>query len=276
MIVINLKGGLGNQMFQYATGKYLAHKNETDLLIHKSFDNKKDTQRNFELDKFNLTCTETDDFKKSFLDKVLRNFHFDYEPKLIEKKFQDNKKYYLDGYFQSEKNFLPIRDVLLKEFSLKSEFQSDQFLKLSDKISQEKNSISIHVRRGDYIIDPKAQKHHGSCSLSYYKKAVRAISKKISEPKFYIFSDDPEWVLNNLKLPNSEIISGHGLSIQEEMILMSKCKHNIVANSSFSWWGAWLNQNNDKMVIAPTPWVDKKPSPQPNIRPESWITLPKN
>jgi hypothetical protein len=293
MIITKLKGGLGNQMFQYATGRFLALQNRTDLALdHKGYEKTKnsDTPREFELDKFNLqykkiNSSEIHKIKnpsgqvsrihRAIKQKIFSIKHLDYSEHFLNQKI--NKDIYLNGFFQSEKNFLPIRDVLLKEFTLKEEFQSELSKKISGQISAEINSVSIHIRRGDYASDQKTKNYHGTCSLSYYEKAISLIKEKIDNPYFYIFSDDVEWVKNNLELDcPHKIISGNNLLIQEELILMSHCKHNIIANSSFSWWGAWLNQNNDKIIIAPTPWVNKKPNPHPNILPESWITLPKN
>jgi len=283
MITIKLKGGLGNQMFQYATGRYLSIENKSDLFLYKDFENNTDTERNYELSEFNVNENLTDKFKSNFINKILRKFYFDYHPNFLNKlgqEISENKNVYLSGFFQSEKNFKSIRDILLKDFTLKEESKSDLFKEKSNQISNHPNSISLHVRRGDYAKNSKTNKYHGVCSPSYYKKAVDFIKEKTADgSRFYIFSDDINWVNTEL-LPelniDAEIISSKGLSMQEEMILMSKCNHNIIANSSFSWWGAWLNQNNDKIVITPTPWVDKKPNPHPNILPEEWITLPKN
>jgi hypothetical protein len=287
MITTNLKGGLGNQMFQYATGRFLAYKNRSELKLFKEPASKLDTYRNYELGKFNIQENFVPNFKKNLPDKIFRRHYPDYHPALLTKasaKLSKGKNVYLNGFFQSEKNFLEIRDVLLKEFTLKEEFKSDSFKKLSEHISSQSNSVSIHIRRGDYVKNSQTNKYHGTCSLSYYEKAIENISEQIEnsspenqQPIFYIFTDDVAWAKENLILSEEhQFISGHGLSFQEEMILMSKCKHNIIANSSFSWWGAWLNQNDDKIVIAPTPWVNKKPNPHPNITPESWTLIPKN
>lgn len=289
MIITKLKGGLGNQMFQYATGRMLSQKTKASLFLDTSWfsNTKKDIDRNFDLNKLNIISEEVkynpglvEKFINLFNQKILRKYYFDFEPELLkeaEAKILQNHNVYLNGYFQSEKNFLEIRNILLEEFSLKEEFKSQKFKELQNEI-QNCNSISVHIRRGDYIKNSSVTKYHGICSVDYYKNAMKLISEKSSETTtFYFFSDDPKWVSENFELnENAKIVSDQSLSAIEELFLMSSCKHNIIANSTFSWWAAWLNQNHDKIVISPTPWVEKTPNPHPNIIPETWIKIPKN
>ncbi len=292
MILTKLKGGLGNQMFQYATARFLGHKTNTTIVLdissfNNKFQNNTDTQRDFDLGKMNISSNiDSTPLKFSlrlsrFLNhKIFKKFHEDYDKDLLikyEENLKSGKNIYLEGYFQSEKNFAPIRDILLKEFSLKEEFKSPKFTELQSEI-QECNSVGIHIRRGDYIKSSAVTSYHGICSIEYYKNAMKLISEKSTNtPNFYFFSDDPQWVSENLELNESaKIISDQKLSAVEELFLMSSCKHNIIANSTFSWWAAWLNQNHDKIVISPTPWVEKTPNPHPNIIPETWIKIPKN
>lgn len=296
MLLIKIKGGLGNQMFQYATGRLLSHKNGIDLFLDANFipSNKKEESRDFDLIKFNIVASpslpeeaEKIRNKLGIFSKIIRKiktkifskYILDFHPKLLRKidqKIKKDKDVYVEGYFQSEKNFLEIKDILLKEFTLKEEFQSETFKKIQAELIS-KNSVSVHVRRGDYTSNPSVQKYHGACSLEYYKNAINKVKESVENPVFYFFSDDPNWISENFELnENKKIISGKNLSTPEELILMSSCKHNIIANSTFSWWGAWLNQNHDKIVISPTPWVEKLPNPHPNIIPETWIKMPKN
>jgi hypothetical protein len=298
IILTKIKGGLGNQMFQYATGRIISHEANADLFLDTTGFNatqtNTDTVRHFDLEKLNITANtlpydETYKIKnplglfskalRFFNQKILNKHYFDFEPALLEKaesKISQNKNVYLEGYFQSEKNFAPIRDILLEEFSLKEEFKSSKFKELQSEI-QSNNSVSVHVRRGDYVKNPSVTKYHGICSISYYKTAIETIKNRTTNPVLYFFSDDPKWVSENFDLnENAKIISDQNLSAPEELFLMSSCKHNIIANSTFSWWGAWLNQNHDKIVTSPTPWVQFKPNPHPNIIPEAWIKIPKN
>ena len=284
-----MSGGLGNQMFQYAIGLNLAHKNRDILIIDaagyaKTQHSSKDTIRNFDLDKFNISSklgssSEINKIKYPFghiskinrliQKRILRKFHHDYCPGILNKK----GNIYLDGFFQSEKNFANIKKVIKKEFSLKKEFINNTIQLLGNKINT-CNSISIHVRRGDVANNPTTNKYHGLCPISYYEKAMSLVASKINNPHFYIFSDDMEWVKQNLKIPHPHTFVSDGKLIpQQEMHLMSKCKHNIIANSTFSWWGAWLNENPDKIVIAPKKWVNIEPNPHPNIIPETWIAI---
>lgn len=297
-ILTKLKGGLGNQLFQYATGRFISDKTDRKLFLDVtgfySPSLNKDTVRQFDLEKFNinakiLSSKEVQKIKNPYgiLSKVIRylkhkvlNLHYyDYEPdfiKSVQNLILKNKDTYIEGYFQSEKNFLEIRDVLLQELSLKEEFKSETFKNLQNEI-QNCNSVSVHIRRGDYIKNPTVMNYHGICSLEYYQNAINKIREYVEKPSFYFFSDDPAWVSENVDLnENSKIISDKNLSAPEELILMSTCKHNIISNSTFSWWGAWLNKNHDKLVIAPNPWVEKSPSPHKNIIPETWIQLNKN
>ncbi|MEI6553564.1 MAG: alpha-1,2-fucosyltransferase, partial [bacterium] len=136
------------------------------------------------------------------------------------------------------------------------------------------NSISIHIRRGDYISNQEANNFHGSCSIDYYTEAINIIKGKVSNPIFFVFSDDIAWVKENLK---SDIVatwvSEYNLDNTEDLLLMSFCKHQIIANSSFSWWGAYLNRNINKIVIAPKKWIANKGYNTDEITPSSWIKL---
>lgn len=234
MIVVKLKGGLGNQMFQYAYGRALALKRGTLLGLDKSFLQSKlwqkivgVTPREYELDKFNIQA------------ELIRD------------------KYPLEGYWQSEKYFKDIRPILLKDFTLRS--KSDNFLKF-EKLVSDNNSVSVHFRRGDYIKRKVTRNYHGVLGFDYYLQAIEIIKQKIKNPHFFLFSDD------------STISSFSGLNSAEELILMSLCRHNIIANSSFSWWGAWLNNNPKKIVIAPKKWFNAIKTDLQRI-PRSWIKL---
>lgn len=295
MIIVNLKGGLGNQMFQYATGLALADKNETQLLLDTSSysssqNTNNETPRNFDLDRFKITAhdataeqMETIKYPYGSLSRILRDiskkvfkqYYEDYHPDFLDRvsqKLSRGKDFYLDGYFQSEKNFSGIRDQLLKEFSLKDKFVDDRVKDFLKQI-ETTNSIAIHIRRGDYANDPKTTNYHGLLPILYYREAMELMMETVEHPHFYIFTDDTEWVKENLKISGSNTyVAGTGLSYHQEFYLMTKCKHHIIANSSFSWWGAWLSQNPSKNVIAPKKWTVKN-TEHPNIIPEGWIEV---
>lgn len=280
MIIINLKGGLGNQMFQYATGRAISIKNKTQFKLDISgYNNEKylksETPREYELKDFNIeeSIASVKEIKKLkyplgiiskgwrfFRAKALRQNFQDYYPKILKK-----ENYYLDGFWQSEKNFLEIRDILLKEFSLKTPLT----------INPGPNSLSIHVRHGDYLTNKKTNSYHGVLDIRYYKSAYNFIKEKTNISTVYIFTDDVKWAKENLNFISEETIFASNLNYKnsEEIILMSKCDYNIIANSSFSWWGAWLNQKSDKIVIAPKTWFKKGDKKHPNIAPKSWIRI---
>jgi len=294
MIVVKLIGGLGNQLFQYAAGRSLSTYHKTELFLDPShlklISNGAYTQRNFEIDNLNITAQTADE-------TVLNNFNFEQNKTLIKLKklsprlfsnmifnehqfnfhpefFKLPKDTYLNGYWQSEKYFNAVRDKLLSEITLKeplSSFASGLYKRIS-----EPNSVSLHVRRGDFVSLKSANQFHGYLELDYYKAAVEQIKSKIPDPVFFIFSDDIEWCKTNLSfLENKEYIEGknNGISTQEELILMSNCKHNIIANSSFSWWGAWLNKNKDKIVMAPMNWFADKKINTNDLIPSTWIKI---
>jgi len=180
---------------------------------------------------------------------------------------------YFEGYWQSEKYFLEYREQLLQEFILKKEL-SNQSKAYRKKILSTA-SISLHIRRGDYVTNAHTNSVHGTCSMIYYRTSVEEIKSQIIDAHFFIFSDDLVWAKENLNsIENITFIDlAKDVPDHEEMILMSLCKHNIIANSSFSWWGAWLNQNNKKIVIAPKQWFTDTSINTNDLIPSSWTRL---
>lgn len=296
MVKVLLTGGLGNQMFQYAFGKYLAAKNNTSLVLDTTYLQSKlpfkkwSTPMQYELDIFNLHAVlETNVIPNNFLlypfakseylirnkmnenkyDLVTEN-KFGFDAKLLEA--EDNS--YVKGNFQSEKYFNHIENEIKNNFTFKNKLDAAN-LKWKNQI-ESCNSVSIHIRRGDYIsIKQNAQKF-ASIPLSYYHKAINIISDKVANPEFFIFSDDIAWVKENLKLDAPfHFISNNTTSntAYVDMQLMSLCKHNIIANSTFSWWGAWLNSNPEKIVIAPENWFVDKSVDTSDVLPTKWIKL---
>ncbi len=304
MIITKIQGGLGNQMFQYAIGRHLAYLNKTKLKLDISFykDPQKNIFRQYALGNFNIieNFISDDEAKKikinnfhnkSLPTKILRKIlKFLEEKKPIHKrsyikepyfhfceeilKIKDKKYIYLFGYWQSEKYFKNIENIIRKEFTLKNDL-SKEARDILNKI-QNTNSISIHIRRGDYVKNKKTHALHGTCSLDYYYKAIKTIQEKIKNPHFFIFSDDISWAQENLKMNFPfTLVKGADIKDVEEVILMSKCKHNIIANSTFSWWGAWLNSNHNKIVIAPKPWFNISTINTKDLLPSSWLTIKK-
>jgi len=290
MIITKLIGGLGNQMFQYAAGRRAAHFNNTLLKLDITGYEKQTgiTPREYMLHIFNIqenfsSINEINGLKNnSFIRKVFRKinpffqnnsyikekyFHFD--PSILN--IGDNS--YLEGYWVSEKYFKDIENVIRKEFTFKN--KPDVVNKKTINRIRNCESISIHIRRGDYVSDPKTNQFHGVCDLNYYHQAIKYMTSKITNPYFFFFSDDPKWCKANLRLEYPTIYISHNLGKKdyEDMRLMSECQHNIIANSSFSWWGAWLNQNKNKIVIAPKKWFRDESIDTNDIIPESWSKI---
>lgn len=291
MIIVKLVGGLGNQMFQYATGRKLALLKNTELYIDTSFLDKNPdgayTKRNLELNVFNLSLNianqnDIEKFKINSSNKysrvLQRNFPFLFKNLYVAESgvgynnqflnFQNNT--YLDGFWQSEKYFENIKPILCKEFSPKEPLNSDNN-KWLDKIKS-CISISIHVRRGDYITNQNALNFHGLCDISYYEKAINIIKESIVEIELFVFSDDLDWCKDNFKfLEKTHFVdSNQNVNFHLDLFLMSNCKHNIIANSSFSWWSAFLNQNNEKIVVAPKKWFSNSDIETKDLFPSQW------
>lgn len=285
MIISKIIGGIGNQLFQYAVGRALAHLNNTSLKLDvSSFD--KDALRNFSLQYFNAKIDYASEkeimhlIPSNSLDKVFQHFLPVKSRKIYKEKyfhFDENvlrlgPNVYLRGYFQSEKYFMVIKDIIRNEFRLR-----DEKTKPCEEIAMqmaETNSISVHIRRGDFAKDEKTMAYHGILGIDYYSSAFEIIQSKIPDPIFYFFSDDIDWVKQNFPFPGSIYVSGNLTNDPlQDLYLMTQCKHNIIANSSFSWWGAWLNNKNDKIVIAPDKWFGNGPQDTQDIIPGSWIRI---
>lgn len=275
MIIVKLLGGLGNQMFQYAAARSLAEQNSTDVMFDLSwFDQDFDantTPRYYELSCFSLDATahKYDGTARARLRRRLAkqytepHFHYDENFKKL------SKNAVLNGYFQSEKYFIDIREILLLDFTWKKKPEGKN-QELLEQIQQDPSSVSVHVRRGDYVSNENAAKFHGLTGAEYYKAAVKQILQKVKSPKLYVFSDDPGWCKQNLKFTQPTTYISHNTDGSEDMRLMKACGHNIIANSSFSWWGAWLNTNPDKVVIGPSRWFSHPESNTKDVIPSTW------
>jgi hypothetical protein len=278
MIYVKLSGGLGNQMFQYAAARALSLRLRTELLLDISWfkHNSKTaiSPRSYELGVFTVEAKKYDGqsvISKLFIKKhtVFQEKYFQYNSDILEV----SENTLLEGYWQSEKYFEDKAGEIRKDFTFNSKPTSQNYSLLRE-IQMNKNSISLHVRRGDYVSDKKTNQVHGLAGIDYYSRALDLISEKIREPHYYIFSDDPGWCKNNLNLKSPATFIEHnvGTSSFEDMRLMSACYHNIIANSSFSWWGAWLNANQTKTVIAPKDWFNNAVDTS-DLIPKTWIRL---
>lgn len=295
MIISRLNGGLGNQMFQYSLGMVLSKLNKSELYLDLSLynnQNKVDTPRNYELNIFSNTVSNKapskilSRFTQSHKLKFFLNHYFKLNLSLYPKNWirEDSHRfqqeilrlkgdYLLDGYWQTEKYFKKYRKQILKDFTFPKKTSKKNKLIINQ--IKKKNSISVHVRRGDYVTNEKTNKYHGVCSVDYYKEAINIINKQIKNPWFVVFSNDLNWCKKHLTVPKNSLFISHNTKKNsfEDMRLMSLCKHNIIANSSFSWWGAWLNRNNDKIIIAPKKWFRGIKISEVDIIPSNWKTI---
>jgi hypothetical protein len=267
MIIVRIIGGIGNQMFQYAYAKALeksGKKVKLDLSKIKYYK----LHGGYQLHKYNINLQEANSIS-TFLSKIGIPKTVKEKSLLFDKNIKEiDKNAYVKGYFQTEKYFKEIRKTLLKEFTITKD-NSESTKSYVQQITNSQNSCSLHIRRGDYVSNKKTNNIHGTCSLDYYKKAIATIKKKQKNIQFYIFSDDIVWTKKNLIVKNA-IYVDHKCSPHEDMYLMSLCKNNITANSSFSWWGAWLNKNQDKIVISPKQWFVEKEN---EVACKNWIQL---
>ena len=292
MIIINLKGGLGNQMFQYAAARSLSLKLNARLKLDTSFlsdhsPHEHFTLRDYELDIFTFpqpiaTQKELDKFFKipfsgkrfDKLQQSLNHYHIFREKHFHFNRdfFNQGKNTFLDGYFQSEKYFKMFESQIRQDFSFNCQL-NEYNQKMIDLI-QHTNSVAVHFRRKDYISNPITNKAHGVCSMEYYKNALQIIEKNVSNPSFFIFSDDIAWVKENWKF-NFPVtfIENQNVQSSVDLYLMSTCKHFVIANSSFSWWGAWLSVNKNKNVIAPIKWFNDNHADTKDLYLKSWIKI---
>lgn len=265
MIISEIKGGLGNQLFQYAFGRCLAEQTNTELKLDISFFDSIDkgvTHRQYLLDRFAIsaviaTTSEIQALKKrSLIDKLFpytAKYLKDKERKFSSRYFKRRDNRYLTGYWQSEKYFKPIEQIIRNEFELKNISSSENLSQILSKIDTT-TSVSIHFRRTDYI----GKTVGAVCTQKYYDNAIAKMQELIGDDiHLFIFSDDIDWVRNNVNFPVASTIVEGVADIDDcvlDLYVMSRCKHNIIANSSFSWWGAWLNSNLNKTVICPDVW----------------------
>lgn len=298
-IIVQLMGGLGNQLFQYAAGRRIAEINNFPLKLDLSWFKyhpswfKYRPYRPYSLNHFatlkdvaslaeiaelkGLTLTQLKGklLQKQYTDKtpnkrtVIQEKTVDFDPEIL----QISNSAYLSGYWQSEKYFKDIEDIIRKEFTVITPPESKN-IKIANEI-REAEAVSIHVRRGDYISDPKANQSIGLCSLDYYYRSIDYVMSRVEKPHFYIFSDDPDWTQQHITIdaPTTYVRNNPSDKNYEDLRLMTYCRHFIIANSSFSWWGAWLSSNRQKIVVSPVQWFKGTQYNDDDRVPKEWIRL---
>jgi len=291
MVITKLKGGLGNQLFQSAAGLRLAFTRKATLKVDLSaLDNPGSfAPRSYEMGGFRFSAEIADPSEVAAqaepAPRGLRRLfsrwrnasagspaierHFCFDPDVLS--LPDGVC--LEGYWQSERYFSDAADRVRKEFS----FRNPPVGKNAEILNEVAacNSVSLHVRRGDYVTNPETNATHGVCSIDYYYRAIDFIRERVSNPSFFLFSDEPKWVRENLEFDGSTTVVDHNGPDAgcEDLRLMSHCQHHIIANSSFSWWGAWLNPNRNKIVVAPEHWFADGLRDTSDLIPETWVKL---
>ncbi len=283
-IISRIYGGLGNQMFQFAMGRAMALRSQSSLLLDTRYFNSAPSVT-FRLDHFNIgpavVAGKLPPQRKEERLRYLLWRRLGFPPHRVKERalsfdttmLVPRTNVWLDGYWQSERYFADCIDTIRNDFRIVTP-PSDENAKHLAAIAA-CPAISLHVRRGDYLL-PENQALFAACSKQYYAKAVDLMASKMSEePIIYVFSDDPDWARDNLSFPVEKRVMGHNGrdADYEDMRLMSACRNHIIANSSFSWWGAWLNPAPDKIVIGPASWFADPSSSNPDILPDSWLKL---
>ena len=295
MIIVKLMGGMGNQMFQYATGRALAERHKTTLKLDLTFLLDRTPKKNFifrkyDLDIFNIkedfaTIADIKKFEKEpnknkyinyirkrFMNRyeIIREAHFHFDRNIL----LAPKNCYLIGYWQSYKYFEDIEEIIRQEFTFNFKLNTIS-KKMADRINSS-NAVCLNIRRTDYVTNPKNINFFESCDLDYFYECIEYISEKVYKPHFFIFTDDIEWCRENLNIKFPFTIVTHkyaGERFEFYLKLMTMCRHYIIPNSTFGWWAAWLNQIKEKIVIAPKRWFKDPNKDTKDLIPSDWIRL---
>jgi hypothetical protein len=285
MIITRIIGGLGNQLFQYAAGAALADSLGTSLKLDLSAYGHPG-ERNFDLQKLEIPfeaakeeeISPFQDFsmlKRAFvrlrpphLRGLYKEPHFQHDPHFLHA--PDGT--YLKGYWQSWKYVEPIASLLRKYYRVRTPYIEK--VGALEKRMRGNISISVHIRRGDFT-NPAAIDYNGVLPASYYNQALAMIREKFPKAEIFFFSDDINWVRSNLQtdLPHTFVSGVLSNTSLEDFHLMQQCKHQVIANSSFSWWAAWLNPNQEKTIIAPRQWFAAKRLDTRDLIPTNWIRI---
>ncbi|MCM1108385.1 MAG: alpha-1,2-fucosyltransferase [Clostridium sp.] len=288
MKLVTLSGGLGNQMFQYAfyralqqagNGSAFLYKNK--IIKHKEH-NGYELQRLFRVEEHCNGLWLTHLLQTPLIGSLLK--HLLFPKKVRERILYDYTPYrryvetnpflgiHLVGYWQSERFFEDIAEEIRSTFTF-PETKLNTRTQSCKQAMKGRQNVSIHVRRTDYLHPDFAQMYGNLCTPDYYARSIAYIRQRVKSPVFHVFSDDMEWAQSHLPLSADTIWIdwNRGIDSWQDLYLMSQCQHNILANSSFSWWGGWLNANPNKIVVAPTVWVRSMEAP--DITPKTWTRL---
>jgi len=290
VIIVKLQGGLGNQLFQYAAARALSWKRRAPLKLDLSVYGI-DRLRSFSLDAFQLVAQiashseinemiHPDRQPRSRLYRaavrlgllkrasLLRESQWRFYPEIL----TAPGSCYLDGYWQSHRYFADCPGLIHKEFTLRQPL-STRARELTEQM-QDGNSVSLHIRRGDYANNPVTEAYHGLCSPEYYAAALARVEQQFGDFQVFVFSDEPAWARENLSCRHPTVFIDRAIgSDAEELIVMSHCRHHVLANSSFSWWGAWLPNAAEGIVIAPKKWFNDPEPDTSELLPPHWLQV---
>ena len=285
-VTVELQGGLGNQLFQYATGRAISLRHSCPLLLDTRWFGRQSVRR-YDLDNFAHAGKIVEGRMASamasirFVRKlsnaygklaghVLEDMEDGFDPRIM----TASKGVYLRGYWQAPAYFVEFRPQILNELKWKHPAAGKNRQLLAEMSRHA--YVGVHVRRGDYVANPQNLELFAQCLPDYYAHAVEALlARDPGQYRFIVFSNDLRWAKANLQLPGKTIFAEHngGFAGQEDIRLMSACRHNIIANSTFSWWGAWLNPNPNKIVVAPKSWFVRPGYSNDFINPPDWIVV---
>jgi hypothetical protein len=294
-ITIKLQGGLGNQLFQYATGRALSIATGANLVLDlyhlcsTQVYTRMETPRAYALHPYTIRAEllqPADNLLHAILPARIKrylwaNVHFrkyacsfgeDFFVPDISTRHTEQRTVLLDGFFQNEKYFSHIRHELLEELQLQEALPPVYRKWIAQATAP--NSVAVHIRRGDYVLNPSSSVFHGVLPESYYREAFSLIRQKLDNPTYFFFSDDIDWVAGTFgDIPGCIFVKSSVSTPHLDLELMRLCRHQVIANSSFSWWGAWLNQFNDKIVIGPKKWLAEPAENAKIILPKTWLRI---
>jgi hypothetical protein len=290
MIITQLLGGLGNQLFQYSVGRMLAEKSHTRLKLDTSafreyrlrpyklqhFHVEADALTQRELRKFGIQDRSNGVFRRAlhrFIGRasipIVSEAFYEFDPAILNLR----APCYLKGYWQSPKYFAEIDSLIRDELQVREPLDGEN--KAMAARIRDSLAVAVHVRCGDYLSNAHTNRYHGTCGPEYYRAAERLLCDRLGTVQLFVFSDDPDWVEANLRFSSPAIVLRHNGPERdyEDLRLMTYCQYHIIANSTFSWWGAWLCQHPDKIVIAPKNWFREAQHRTDDLIPTDWIRL---
>ncbi len=285
MIIVKLQGGIGNQLFQYSLGRHLAQQRQTPLKLDIRW-YKKVANRFYALDRFHTDAALATDediqtltglgarvqdlLRPYYQRRFIREQSFAFDPQIL----ACGSDVYLEGYWQSSNYFADSAALIRHDLQVKGKPNAKNQAVLRQ--IRATTAVALHVRRGDYVANRSTALYHGTCSPDYYRRAIATVAKRVANPHFFVFSDDPDWTRHNIPIDfPTTYVDHNGDAPHEDLRLMSQCQHFIIANSTFSWWGAWLADFPQKIVIYPKPWFNDSMQNSRDLCPKPWHAVPR-